>query len=114
MAELKQIKNRISSVKNTAQITKAMQMISASKMIKAQEKAISALPYSELLYEIVNNIGSIKDYKSVYIQQPSKVNNIALVVIGSSRGFVGGMLANLTNTTYKLRKELLKNILRPM
>jgi len=107
MASLRDIKRRITSVKNTSQITKAMQMVSASKMQKAQDRALKAVPYAIGIYQIVNKLkGGMSDYTSVYLKKPKKVKNIGIVVIGMSRGFVGNQITMLIAKTYNLSKEL--------
>jgi F-type H+-transporting ATPase subunit gamma len=106
MASLKDTKSRIQSVKNTGQITKAMQMVSASKMQRAQDRAGAAIPYALGIYEIVNKIGKVSDYNSAYLRTPSEVKNIAIVVIGTSRGFVGSMITALISKTHTLADEL--------
>jgi F-type H+-transporting ATPase subunit gamma len=106
MATSRDLKRRIASIGSTAQITKAMQMVSASKMQKAQDKAKRAIPYSLGIYEIVSKFSGIKEYKSVFLQQPEKVKNVAIVVIGSNRGFVGGMIANITSAVYRFTKSM--------
>jgi F-type H+-transporting ATPase subunit gamma len=106
VASLKDTKSRIQSVKNTGQITKAMQMVSASKMQRAQDRAGAAIPYALGIYEIVNKIGKVSDYDSPYLRTPSAVKNIAIVVIGTSRGFVGSMITALISKTHTLAGEL--------
>jgi F-type H+-transporting ATPase subunit gamma len=75
-------------------------------MQKAQDRALRALPYAQGIYEIVSRIGNIKDFKSPYLREVALVKRIAVVVIGTSRGFVGGQLATLTAAAYKLNAEL--------
>lgn len=106
MGDLKQIKTRIGSVSNTAQITNAMQMVSATKMLKAQQKALKSVPYTELIYEIVSKMGSIKEYKSIYLKEITDVKNIAIVVVGTSRGFVGSQITSLISNVVKLKSKL--------
>ncbi|MEI7579616.1 MAG: ATP synthase F1 subunit gamma [bacterium] len=107
MAALKDLKTRINSVKNTAQITKAMQMVSASKMQKAQEAALAAIPYANGIFQIVNEMGNkITEYQSPYLRKSKQLKNIAIVVIGTSRGFVGGALTNLTAAVHTLASQL--------
>jgi F-type H+-transporting ATPase subunit gamma len=106
MGDLKQIKNRITSVTNTSQITNAMQMVSATKMIKAQQRALNSIPYGQLIYEIVSKMGSINEYRSVFLNQSKDIKNIGIVVIGTARGFVGSLITNITNHTYQLSQEL--------
>ncbi len=107
MASTKEIRQRILSVQNTAQITNAMQMVSASKMKKAQDRAIESIPYAQGIYEIVNRIGKITDYSSPYLRISKEVKNIGIVVIGTSRGFVGSMITSLILATNKLKEELI-------
>lgn len=95
MATTSDIKRRITSINNTAKITKALQMMSAAKMQKAQQAAQSTAPYAQGLYEIVNLIGSVKDYKSPFLRKVEKPENILIVIVGPNGGFVGTMLSSL-------------------
>ncbi len=106
MPTTREIKRRINSVNSTAQITKALQMVSASKMMKAQERAEKAIPYTEGLYDIVNMIGNIEGYESPYLRKVEKVSNIALVLVGQSRGFVGSLSTSMIYTINKAVDEL--------
>jgi len=106
MQSTKEIKNRIGSIKSTAKITKALQLVSAVKMQKAQNRYNQAHIYAQALYELVNKLGDIKDFKSPFLRQPEKVKNIAIVVIGTDRGFVGSMISNLIVSTFQLKDEL--------
>ncbi|MBD3281089.1 ATP synthase F1 subunit gamma [Candidatus Dojkabacteria bacterium] len=108
MANTREIKRRINSIQNTAQITKALQMVSASKMQKAQTRAEESIPYSEGLYELVKLIGNLEDFKSPYLREVEEVRSIALVIIGPSRGFVGALTSNLTIEINKSLKEFKK------
>ncbi|MBN1915843.1 ATP synthase F1 subunit gamma [Candidatus Dojkabacteria bacterium] len=102
MASTREIKRRIKSVKSTAQITKAMQMVAASKMKKAQERAIAATPYAQGLYDIVNKIGSIDNYSSPFLKSAKEINKVALIVIAPSRGFAGSLPSTLLLKTSEL------------
>ncbi|MBP9759198.1 ATP synthase F1 subunit gamma [Candidatus Dojkabacteria bacterium] len=94
MASLREIKSRIKAVKSTAKITKAMQMISASKMVKAQMRSNSAYPYAQSLSELIKDLDNLSDYSNpLLLQRPTK--KIGILIIGSSRGFVGGMITAL-------------------
>ncbi|KKQ34689.1 MAG: ATP synthase gamma chain [candidate division WS6 bacterium GW2011_GWA2_37_6] len=95
MATTREIKRRIKSIDSTAQITKALQMMSASKMAKAQQVASESVPYAEGLYEIVNLIGDVKGYKSPYIREIAKVEKAVIVLVGPTRGFVGTQVSAL-------------------
>lgn len=109
MANLQAIKSRIKSIKNTKQITHAMQLVSASKMKKAQEAALHTTPYSEGLHGVVADLPVIEEFKSPYLREIEDVEKIAVVVIGQTRGFVGGQTTNLMVNTSKeievLKKE---------
>lgn len=96
MANTREIKRRMHSTKNTAQITRALQMVSASKMKKAQTRALESLPYAEGLYELVSTIGNLKDLENPFLREVEEVKNVLFVIVGPSRGFVGSMVSNLT------------------
>ncbi len=91
----KEIKNRIRSMESTRQITKAMEMVAASKLRKTQERMLSARPYFEILYSTIQQIaGSDKERSSVYMnQQPG--NKTCYVVIAGDRGLAGGYNSNV-------------------
>jgi len=108
VATAKDIKRRIDSISNTAQITKALQLISTSKMGKAQARALSAIPYSQGLYELVTMLGGLKDTTSEYMREPKAIRTVAIVIIGPSRGFVGGQTTNLTLKIQNLIQEIKK------
>jgi len=110
MADTKSIKTRIASIKSTAKSTRALQLVSAAKMQKAQDRSKKAELYAETLYEIVNKMGNIKDFKSPFLKtniQNNTDKNIAIVVIGTDRGFVGSMISNLQIATYNLKQQLI-------
>lgn len=107
MASLREIKTRVNSVRNTAKITRAMQMISASKMVKAQERSKSAEPYAEALAEMFKKIGKVSDYSHPFLNV-RPIRNVCFLIIGSSRGFVGGMTANMMYSIAMKKDELLK------
>ncbi len=92
---MREIKRQIKSVQNTKQITKAMEMVAASKLRKAQEKAESARPYSEKLREVVTSIAAgTKGIKHPMLDK-RPVKRIAYLVVTSDRGLAGGYNANV-------------------
>lgn len=109
MANAKEIKRRISSISNTAQITKALQMVSASKMVRAQQRAEKAYSYSEGLFELVNMLAGLEDSKSTYLTKYEEVKKIALVIVGPTRGFVGSqksaLLLRINNYLQELKTQ---------
>lgn len=97
MANLKEVRTRISSVKSTQQITAAMKMVAASKLRKAQNAIIKLRPYAQKLQEILGDLTSSLDInqQSVYAQ-PREAKRILIVAIASNRGLCGGFNANIT------------------
>ncbi len=91
----KAIKNRIKSMASTRQITKAMEMVAASKLRRAQNQVTSSRPYFETLYDTVNQIAdSNQDFSSVYLTARS-VKKTAWIVIAGDRGLAGGYNSNV-------------------
>ncbi len=93
MASLKSIKKRISSVKNTRQITKAMKMVSAAKLRRAQEKVQAARPYAEKLEEVLARLSSSGGASDHPLARKENSEKALLVVITSDRGLCGGFNA---------------------
>ena len=91
----KEIKNRIRSMESTRQITKAMEMVAASKLRRAQSQVLSSRPYFETLYATINEIvDTNRDFSSPYlVARP--VRKIAYVVIAGDRGLAGGYNSNI-------------------
>ena len=96
MANLKEIRNRITSVSSTMQITSAMKMVSAAKLKKAQDAITAMRPYAEKLTELLQNLSATLDGDvggEFTTQRP--VNNVLLVAITSHRGLCGAFNANV-------------------
>ena len=91
----KEIKGRIRSMQSTRQITKAMEMVAASKLRRAQAQVLSSRPYFETLYEAINGIvATNRDFSSVYLtERPRK--KTAWIVIAGDRGLAGGYNSNV-------------------
>lgn len=96
MANLKEIRNRITSVSSTMQITSAMKMVSAAKLKKAQDAITAMRPYSEKLTELLQNLSATLDSDNggVYAEQ-RPVNKVLIVAITSNRGLCGAFNANV-------------------
>lgn len=91
MANLKEIRNRITSVGSTMQITSAMKLVSAAKLKKAQDSIIALRPYANKLRELVQNISSNLDSEvGSALTEQREVKKVLLVVINSNRGLCGG------------------------
>ena len=95
MATLKAIRKRISSVRNTQQITKAMKMVSAAKLRRAQEAAVAARPYAEKMTELLQNVAARVAIEAHPLLQTREEKKIDLVLFTSDRGLCGGYNANL-------------------
>jgi len=97
MATIREIRRRIKSVQSTAKITKAMEMIAASKMRRAQERDLAGRPYADLMRQVLGDLAAQRQAGDVIhpllIQRP--VNRIALVHITPDRGLCGGLNANV-------------------
>ena len=94
MANLKEIRNRISSVSSTMQITSAMKMVSAAKLKKAQDAITAMRPYSDKLTQILVNLSLSVDFENVYLS-PRKVKNKLIVCVTSNRGLCGAFNSNI-------------------
>ena len=108
MANLKEIRSRISSVSSTMQITGAMKMVSAAKLKKAQDAIIGMKPYAYKLKQLLEHLSSALGSENVYNPRKGAVKRVLLVAITSNRGLCGAFNANvvkkvieLTQTTYK-------------
>jgi len=95
MANLKEIRYRIESVKSTQQITSAMKLVAASRLRRAQDAILKLRPYAEKLYEIKNDLSaSVDDIDGAEYSQERKPEKVLLVVISSNRGLCGAFNAN--------------------
>ena len=105
MPSTRDIRRRIKSVKNTAQITKAMQMVAAAKMRKAQQAALVGRPYAQLLNEIMAEAAT----RTVGLDQPllqsRPVARRAVILVSSDRGLCGGLNSNLFREASKFDKN---------
>jgi len=106
MANLKEIRLRITSVKSTRQITSAMKMVSASKLRKAQEAVTQLRPYANKLHEILGHLGSAADGGSANIYADKRQeDSILFVIITSNKGLCGAFNANVVKRALTSAKE---------
>ncbi len=105
MANLKEIRNRISSVSSTMQITSAMKMVSAAKLKKAQDAIIAVKPYSDKLEELIGLLssGSAGIENNEYFKS-NKSSKILIVPITSNRGLCGAFNSNIIKETLRLNE----------
>jgi F-type H+-transporting ATPase subunit gamma len=106
MANLKEIRNRITSIKSTMQITSAMKMVSAAKLKKAQDAITAMRPYSSKLTELLQSLSATldSDASSAY-SKPREVSKVLIVAITSNRGLCGGFNSSITKGVIKTVQE---------
>ena len=96
MAGSKEIRTKIKSVENTRKITKAMEMVAASKMRKAQDRMTAARPYAEKIRAVAAHLSHAQsEYKHPFIIQRENIKNIGLIVVTSDKGLCGGLNTNV-------------------
>jgi len=105
VASLRDIQNRIGSTKKTKQITNAMQMVSASKLSRAEQKATSFVPYSEKMQEIVKHIALSNETFKHPMLKPREIKKTAYFVITSDRGLAGPFNSGILRKVYRMIKE---------
>jgi len=106
MASGKEIRNKIKSVENTRKITKAMEMVAASKMRKAQERMRAARPYGEKIRRVAGNLShALTDYRHPFLVHREQVKNVGLIVVTSDKGLCGGLNSNLLRLAFGKMKE---------
>src|SRR5581483_1801780 len=109
MPSLIDIRRRIRSVKNTQQITKAMKMVSAAKLRRAQERAIASRPYGRMMESVLSDMAtaasSIEDVAELPLLQAREEKRIQLIVISSDRGLAGAFNSNLFRMVQRFLEE---------
>jgi len=105
MAGAKEIRTKIKSVQNTQKITKAMEMVAASKMRKAQDRMRAARPYAEKMRNVIGHLANAHpEYKHPYLID-REVKRVGYIVISSDRGLCGGLNINMFKAAMKHMKE---------
>lgn len=102
----KEIRNKIKSIESTAKITKAMQMVAASKMRKAQDRMRAARPYGEKIRLVAGNLShALTDYRHPFLTVREDVKAIGLITVTSDKGLCGGLNTNLLRLALTKMKE---------
>jgi F-type H+-transporting ATPase subunit gamma len=105
MAIAKEIRLKINSVKNTQKITKAMEMVAASKMRKSQERMQRAIPYAKKIMNVITHVArSHSEYHHPYMVT-REIKRVGYIVVTTDRGLCGGLNSNLLKATIKAIKE---------
>ena len=105
MANLKEIKNRITSISSTMQITSAMKMVSAAKLKRAQDAITQMRPYAEKLQEILGNLSATLDLSENAFSEQREVKKTYIVAVTSNRGLCGGFNNNIIKKVKVLIEE---------
>jgi len=100
--QLKEVRSRITSVNSTQQITKAMKMVSAAKLRRAQDRITQMRPYSQKLSEMLGHIVTGEANIQIKLATERPVNKVLVVIMTSDRGLCGGFNSNLIKTTRQL------------
>ncbi len=96
MAGLKEIRSQIGSIQNTKKITKAMEMVAASKMRRARERMDASRPYAEKMRQVVGHMANGHlEYQHTFIKDRETVKRVGYIIISSDRGLCGGLNTNL-------------------
>lgn len=106
MASSKEIRTKIKSVENTRKITKAMEMVAASKMRKAQERMRQARPYAEKIRNVAAHLSYAQsEYKHPFLVKKDQVKNIGLIIVTSDKGLCGGLNTNVLRMSVNQMKQ---------
>jgi F-type H+-transporting ATPase subunit gamma len=110
MANLKELRSRISSVSSTMQITSAMKMVSAAKLSRAQDAIVSMRPYAEKLTELLQDLSSTVDEDlSTTLTEERELKKVLIVAISSNRGLAGAFNTNIIKKVKELQSEVFTN-----
>lgn len=109
MAVGKEIRTKIKSIQSTQKITRAMEMVAASKMRRAQERMQAARPYAEKIHQVIQHIGHAhSEYHHPFLED-REIKGLGLIVVSTDRGLCGGLNVNLFRTVIADIKEARKN-----
>ena len=102
----KEIRNKIKSVESTRKITKAMEMVAASKMRKAQDRMRAARPYGEKIRRVAGNLShALTDYRHPFLTVREQVKTVGLIAVTSDKGLCGGLNTNVLRLALSKMKE---------
>jgi F-type H+-transporting ATPase subunit gamma len=105
MANAKEIRLKIHSVKNTQKITKAMEMVAASKMRKTQDRMLKAIPYAKKIMDVISHVAlGNSEYRHPYMET-REIKRVGYIVVSTDRGLCGGLNSNLLKSVIKSIKQ---------
>ncbi|HQR10306.1 MAG TPA: F0F1 ATP synthase subunit gamma [Casimicrobiaceae bacterium] len=106
MAGSKEIRNKIKSVQSTRKITKAMEMVAASKMKKAQDRMRATRPYVEKVFNIVLHVAKANtEYRHPFLEKRAEVKRVGAIVVSTDKGLCGGLNTNVLRLVLQQHKE---------
>src|SRR5690348_2084410 len=105
MPSTRDIRRRIKSIKNTSQITKAMQMVAASKMRKAQQAALAGRPYATLMNEVLAEVTANAGDFSHPLMEKREVKKRGVIIISTDKGLCGALNSNLLREAARFDKD---------
>ena len=105
MAGAKEIRTKIASIKNTQKITRAMEMVAASKMRKTQEKMRASKPYATKIYNVVRHVArASSEYRHPFMIS-REIKRVGIIVVTTDRGLCGGLNANLLREGLRIMRK---------
>jgi F-type H+-transporting ATPase subunit gamma len=114
MASTQEIRRRIRSVRNVAQITRAVQLVASSKMRRAQERVVGSRPYAEQLAKLLSRVAAqVDDLSSLPLMQQREVKRVLVVVMTPDRGLAGALNSNINRRAAQLAQELRREYNNP-
>ncbi len=99
MSKAREIRNKIGSINNTQKITRAMELVAASKMRKAQDRMAKARPYASKIRKVISHVAaSHSEFRHPYLEQHEQISRVGYIIVTSDRGLCGGLNVNLFRT----------------
>src|ERR1700719_1294485 len=106
MAQTREIRGQINSIKNTQKITRAMELVAASKMRKAQDRMATSRPYATKIRQVIRHLAqSSSEYHHPYLEARKHIERIGYIVVTSDRGLCGGLNINLFRSLLRFMQE---------
>ena len=105
MPSLRDIRRRIRSVKNTGQLTKAFQLVAASRMRRAQMRVMESRPYADAIRDVLGNLGTLTGPDGDALQEVRPVQSVGIVIVTPDRGLCGSLPGNLNRAAFRLASE---------
>ncbi len=105
MAIAKEIRLKIQSVKNTQKITKAMEMVAASKMRKTQDRMLRAIPYAKKIQDVISHVARSHAEFTHPFMKTREIKRVGYIIVSTDRGLCGGLNSNLLKATLKSIKQ---------